>query len=488
MAHFNTSVKKKVSVPDTINKGGTSAFSQSVKLEIASLLLTSFANDSYYEKAPDRFTRLEALISKDPNFSVKALIYARNEFEMRSITHVGAAVIAKHIAGFERSKDFYNMIVRRPDDMTEILACYLSLNQGKKRKLPNALRKGFAMAFNRFDNYQLAKYRGADKSVKLVDVVNLVHPTPNATNTDALKALIANTLRNTDTWESKLTAAGQLAKGEEELSGMKADVWESMLAENKLPYFALLRNLRNIHSQAPKAIPLACNALLNEGAVRKAKILPFRFISALKELAVIGDANARIIGAAIQKAIDISLGNMPSFDGTNLVVLDCSGSMFDKSRNGRMPMETGALFAACIAKKTNADCIVFGNTAQYVSPTLVDSLGSIAGFLGSRNMGGTDYRTWVTTMNKKYDRIFVLSDGEANRGIQAAEPLLKPYRVKYKANPFIFNFDLKGNGTMQFPEAKTFCLAGFGDKTMDLIGMLEQDKNALVHDIEKIEF
>jgi len=88
---------------------------------------------------------------------------------MRSITHVLAGELARVVSGKEWAKRFYSAVINRPDDMTEIIS-YLLAN---KQKLPNALKKGFANAFNSFDAYQLAKYRGETKNVKLVDVVIL---------------------------------------------------------------------------------------------------------------------------------------------------------------------------------------------------------------------------------------------------------------------------------------------------------------------------
>ena len=81
-----------------------------------------------------------------------------------------------------------NVIVR-PDDMLEILAYY----EGKygRSAVPNALKRGMRDSFSKFDAYQIAKYRGETRDIKLVDVVNLVHPEPNDGNREALEALVA---------------------------------------------------------------------------------------------------------------------------------------------------------------------------------------------------------------------------------------------------------------------------------------------------------
>ena len=197
----------------TTNLAGGKAYTQNPELELLSILITSFASDQFYRSANDTFDKLKHLITLcDKEFVAKAAIYARTKFGMRSITHVVASELAKHIGGKEWAKKFYNDIVYRPDDMMEILSYHMA-NNGK---IPNAMKKGFAMAFDKFDRYQLAKYRGQGKGVKLVDVVNLVHPTPVEKNVDAINALVKGELKSFDTWETELSKAGQTASNEEE--------------------------------------------------------------------------------------------------------------------------------------------------------------------------------------------------------------------------------------------------------------------------------
>ena len=248
-------------------------------MELASILLTSFAQDQYYRSANDTYDELNALLPKvDAKFAAKAAIYARHEFGMRSITHVLAAEISAYASGQPWAKDFYKAIVRRPDDMLEIMSYYYA--KGGKT-LPNAMKKGFANAFDKFDAYQLAKYRGTQKAVKLVDVVNLVHPKGTDLNAKALKELVADTLRASGTWETKLTQAGQTATTDAEKVERKAAAWAELIGEGKLGYFALLRNLRNIAEQAPELMDQVCKMLTDENRIKKSLVLPFRYLTAL---------------------------------------------------------------------------------------------------------------------------------------------------------------------------------------------------------------
>lgn len=482
----------------TENIAGGEAYSQSPELELVSILLTSFVSDSFYEKTDDTITRFKGLVAKcKPEFVAKAAVYARKVFGMRSITHIAASELAKHAAGQSWAKSFYEAVVQRPDDITEIVAYYLANNANPsnktkkrgKKTLPGAMKKGLAAAFGKFDTYTLAKYRGENKSVKLVDVVNLVRPKPIEKNGEAIKALINGDLKSLGTWETQLTQAGQKAENEEEKEEFKKDVWENLIKQNKLPIFALLRNLRNIIEQAPKALDGALAMLTNEDAIGKSKIFPFRFLTAYEEIQkVASGADARKVLAALSKAMDISTKNVPVFEGRTLVVLDVSGSMttMTNPKNKMSPARIGSVFAAVLAKANNADLMTFDSASRFVKYNPADTTITIVNGIPF-NGGGTDFRTIFDQAAQPYDRIFILSDMQAWVGNHTPTRNYNLYKQRTGANPFIYSFDLNGYGTMQFPENKVFAIAGFSDKIFGVIKMLETDKNALINEINKIE-
>ena len=199
MSIFNLKRKRNQKVR---NKAGGEAFRQDPRVALASLLLTSFAEDQFYRKGKQTFKELEALLKEvDPQFAAKAAVFTRREYGMRSITHVMAGQLAALASGQEWAKGFYEKIVRRPDDMLEIMAYYQSLGN---KHLTNAMKKGFAKAFDHFDDYQLAKYRRENKAIRLVDMVNLVHPVPTQRNAKALQLLVDGKLKSQNTWENKV--------------------------------------------------------------------------------------------------------------------------------------------------------------------------------------------------------------------------------------------------------------------------------------------
>lgn len=475
MSRFNV----KTEGTKTTNLAGGQAYTQSPELELVSILLTSFANDQFYKSANDTFQTLKNLIAKcDKEFVAKAAIYARTVFGMRSVTHVVASELAKHISGQSWARNFYANIIYRPDDMMEILSYHMATNG----KVPNSMKKGFAKAFDKFDKYKLAKYRGENKGFKLIDVVNLVHPIPVESNAEAIRALTKGELKSFDTWETELTKAGQTATNEDEKADFKKEVWMTLIRDKKIGYFALLRNLRNIIEQAPEVITEALATLENEAMIKKSLVLPFRFTTAYEEIQKLTDGKiVRQVLMSLNKAVDISVSNVPKFDGETLVVLDESGSMAGR------PAQIGALFAAVLVKSNNADLMTFSDMARYQNVNPMDSTITIAGSIKFAS-GGTNFHSIFQTANKKYDRVIILSDMQGWMGYNTPHAEVSAYKKSTGANPFIYSFDLAGHGSMQFPEQNVFCLAGFSEKIFSIMSLMEQDKKALISEIKKITF
>jgi 60 kDa SS-A/Ro ribonucleoprotein len=482
MSKFNSTAKSPKSL--TTNLAGGKAYKQSSEMSLVSLLLTSFVNDQFYRDSNQTLEDLKSHIKsiKNKEFVAKSAIFAREEFGMRSITHALAGELTSELSGIDWAKSFYEKIVSRVDDMTEIMSYYLENKTDKKNpKFPSSLKKGFAKAFDKFDAYQLAKYKGENKDVKLIDVVNLVHPVPTKKNEQALNLLVNGDLKNTKTWESMLTKAGQKAQTEEELSQLKSDAWKELLSTRSIGYFALLRNLRNIITQSPDQIDLACMMLQDPILIQKSKVLPFRFTTAYEEISKLEQNSlTRKVQICLDAALNQSIMNVPKFDGETLVVIDVSGSMSGK------PSEIASLFGSMIAKVNGCDVMTFSNFAQYKNYNQIDSVLTIREsfrFAG----GGTNFKDIFVKANKKYDRVIILSDMQGWIGHDTPVKEFNDYKEKFKCDPYIYSWDLEGLSTLMFPENKVFCLAGFSDKVFDIMKYLEEDKNALVKRINQIQ-
>jgi len=476
MAKFNPARK---TGPDTENLEGAPAYSESPKLEFVSLLLTSFVEDKFYESASAQTKRTVDLMNRIPDkeFLAKAALFARNEYGMRSISHVVASHLAETANGEEWPKRFYAKVARRPDDVTEIISRYAASYNRLPRQIPNALKKGLGMALTKFDEYQVAKYQGKSKSVSLVDAVNICHPK----ETDAIKALVTGTLKPADTWEVKMTQT----KGDKQ---KKEQAWTDLVKSRKIGYFALLRNLRNILQQAPELVKDACELLCDRRMIKKSLVLPFRFLTAIEEIEKLSGPGVQIVLTHINEAIDISIDNIPEFPGRTLIAVDGSGSM-----SGR-PMQIASVFAAALAKQNpDADMIIFSNRARYYNPRRGDSMLSIADRIKKKcEYQGTDFQCVFDTANQPYDRIIILSDMQAwvrAYGYRDSNPgpALRKYKQRFNCDPCVHSFDLNGYGSLQFPERNVYAYAGFSEKVFDVMKIIESDKEALLRKIEGVE-
>ena len=493
MGKFNT--KAKTGSPKTINRAGGQAYKQTNKLAITSILFTSFLKDQFYRTEKETIIVIKNLIASmsDKKFIAKAAIYARNVFGMRSITHLTAAELAANVRGESWLRKFINSVVRRVDDMSEILAYYIAnygeLNSKKRlAKMPNALRRGLADAFSKFTAYHLAKYKMESRDVSLIDLVNLVHPKPTKQNAGALKALVNGTLGPADTWESALSKTGQIAEDEEELKELKSSAWFKLLSENKLGYLAALRNIRNICAQSPESMPLLCKVLTNPESIKKSLVFPYQIIKA-QEVVLSEGMNNRQILTALNTALELTCKNIPEFTGKTLICLDDSGSMGDLYNN-KSPFSMGSLFAAMLFKSDNdCDLMMFSDDARLVKDiNPLDSIATIRTRIGEhRTSRGTNFHAPFQRAVKAYDRMIFLSDEQG--WIEYDTPVndLRRYERVYNCKSYIYSWDLSGYGNMQFPEDRVIALAGFSDRIFDLMRNAETDKSVMLHAIEEIE-
>jgi hypothetical protein len=131
-------LKKRATGANTVNLAGGEAFTESPKLELAALMLTSTLQGQYCRSADVAAQQLRKLIAQidDKKFVAKAAIYARTKAGMRSVSHLTAGELARAVKGQPWTATFYDRVVHRPDDALEILAYYLA---AFGKPIPNAL-------------------------------------------------------------------------------------------------------------------------------------------------------------------------------------------------------------------------------------------------------------------------------------------------------------------------------------------------------------
>ncbi len=509
--------------PDTTNRQGHEAYSLDKWLKLLTMLNTLKMESQFYRSENETMQELKTLVdecaTEDAYFAAQCIVYSRCVGEgMRSINHLAASYLAPHCAGKDWAKRFYGLwnkktksggTVFRPDDMSEIIACFSSMN---KTAATNSMKRGFSAAIEKMDAYSLLKYKGA-----LIDVINLVHPNPkNSTATvehegnivSVIDAIIKGLPVSAETWEVAQSEAGQeVAKAVKEgkidekeaekiLKEAKAENWDGLLEEGKLGILAALRNIRNIlKSDVKKDTILKLSALLSDAdAIRKGKIMPYQIDLAQEVVnSEFSSADARTLVNALLKGYESAVPNLAEMlPGRNLVMVDMSGSMttgvLDSSRKTRYNsscMDKAALIAATVAKATNADIIRFGSRAEYVSWNPNSDVFTIAKAM-KIDMGGTSLDTaWREAMQsgRKYDRVFILSDNECNMGSS-----YKSYMsyVKSVGSPYVYSVDMAAYGTTQLAGDKVRYYYGYGYAMFDDIAKSEFNPEYHIEKVKQI--
>jgi|688.fasta_scaffold34219_15 60 kDa SS-A/Ro ribonucleoprotein len=516
----NLVAKNSVPQPNTQNLQGFEAYSIDNWLRLISLLNTSKLENQYYRNESDTMKELKTLIDtcgkEDPYFVAQCIVYSRCIGEgMRSINHLAAVYLAPYMSGKDWTRRFFSGwdkkaqkggTVFRPDDMSEMVACFTALN-GKS--ITNAMKKGFASTLEKLDTYSLLKYKSS-----ILDIFNLVHP--NQKNSKAtvvyegkavptFEAIVKGYNVSADTWEVAQSEAGQIVvnavkegklseeKAKEVLTEAKAENWKGLLTENKLGILAAVRNIRNILTNNPDQITVEklCSLLSDEVAIRNGKVMPYQLDLANEVLiAEFNDSNSRKVSQALLDGYQKAIPNLAELlTGNNLVMIDMSGSMgvpvADPKRKTRYQstcMSKASLIGMTIAKAVNADVIRFGSNAEYVN---YNSNSDVFGLAKSiqKGMGGTSLSSaWneAQRSGRKYDRVFILSDNECNVG--STYSAYKSY-VEKVGNPYVYSIDLASYGTVAIAGPKVRYYYGYGYGMFDDIAKSEFNP---MHHIEKI--
>lgn len=464
----------------TENKAGNIAYGMNDKSKLVTQVLTSFFNENkfYGDNSAEIQETIKNVIKTDAKFVSNLAVFARREFNMRSISHVLVSYLAHEIEGKPFTRQTVKGISLRGDDVTEIMACYIDLF-GKP--IPNSLKKGINDVLQGFDEYTLAKYKGNGKAVKMRDLLRLCRPKPKTFEQAKMwMSLLEGNLKTPITWETELSANGNNAK-----------TWEKLIDSGKVGYMALLRNLRNIINANPSNIEKVMADIENPEKVKKSKQLPFRFLSAYKQISNVASSKWFDV---LENAIEVSIENMPTLDGTTLIAVDTSGSMGCAiSQKSKVCCYEIGMLLGLMANKICQNSVFYTFNTEIKKYAISHRSGILETATKTPCGGGTNMFLPFEKMiedNIKVDRVIIVSDNECNNSFnyysrKTVQTIADEYRKISGNNIWVHAIDLQGYGTQQFHGAKTNIIAGWSEKVFDFIKLAEQGEGTLEKTIEE---
>jgi hypothetical protein len=491
----------------TANHEGETAYTLSSQLELYTAVVTTSLSNSFYEKDSKRIERLRQLIAQnDPEFVAKLAIYAREQMHLRSVPSVLAVELAKIHNGNNLVSRLVARMVQRADEITELLAYYQLANSRNGIKklglLSKQVQKGLALAFNKFDEYQFAKYN-RDAEVKLKDALFLVHPKAKSVDQqDLFNKIVTGSLKVPYTWETELSAFGQQTFENEQAKATAFRAkWEELIDSGKLGYMALLRNLRNLlQANVSKAhISKVATRLGDAHAVANSKQLPFRFLSAYREIKTVNSFHASEILNALEKAMLVSAANIKGFSADTKVLIACdtSGSMCApvSPKSSVQLYDIGLVLGMLLQNRCHSvQSGMFGDTWKIINLPQTnilanaDELRRRAGEVGYSTNGYLVIKDLVAR-KQIVDKVMIFTDCQLWNSNGTGETIAH-YWKQYKAiapDARIYLFDLAGYGQAPLrTEGKdVFLLAGWSDKVFEVLEAIENGDNALTQ-IEKV--
>lgn len=500
---FNLGLKRR---PPLKNYENATAYRMTDKYELYTAAATSLLNDSYYESGADRLQRLHVLVAKvaatDPAFVAQLAVYAREQLYLRSVPLLLTALLARVHNGDDLVRRLAARVIQRADELPELLAAYASVAGRQREKkqlnrLPAQLRKGVADAFNKFDAYQFAKY-AQKRTVSLRDALFLTHPKAKDEAQQALFDRIASrTLEKPMTWEVQMSELGQkkFNSAEEKAAAMRQS-WTEFVQSGRLGYMALLRNLRNFlrYGVDEEALALVAQRLADPAAVRTARQMPFRYLSAYLELQKVEAEypQAALLMEALERAVIVSAEALKGFDKDIrvLIATDMSGSMTLtlSDRSGIQLMDVGLMLAMLLKAKTGHALTGFFGEVYRLQEVRTDkvlaNVEQLRGIDVGHSTNGYLVIRDLLRRRKAMDKVLIFTDMQLwNSNDNSADSFAAAWsaykRFAPKAKLYLFDLSGYGQAPLRLERDDVTLIAGWSEKVFDMLDAMERGGEAL---------
>jgi len=391
--------------------------------------------DEFYEDGQTIGDRIAGLVKQVPAEEVaRVAIQAKEDMKLRHVPLLLARELARTREGRALAKDLFPRLILRPDDITEFLALYWKDN--KDEPLAKQVKRHLGESFRRFDEYQLAKYNGGQKAIKLRDAIRITRPKPANDDQAALWGrLVKNELATPDTWEVELSKGGD-----------KQASWTRLLTEKRLGGLAMLRNLRNM-TQAGVEVELIRQGVR---AVKAGRLLPINFIAAARH-------NPWFEPELEAKFFECFAGRK-KLKGETIILVDVSASMdWPLSRKSEMRRIDVACSLAMIGREMFENLRVFTFSNSLIETPSRRGFALRDAIVGSQPHGGTELGKAVTSLPPR-DRLIVITDEQSHDPV----PQMKGYLINVASNQ-------NGVGYGQWLH-----IDGWSDKVLDYIAKYEE--------------
>ncbi|GFZ96438.1 hypothetical protein GCM10008018_48510 [Paenibacillus marchantiophytorum] len=474
------------------------AYTRSVEEQYLQTLLTNTMQNTFYADQKvllrDASELHHEMAASNPQFMAKALVFARNEGFMRLQPLFGLAVLSAYRP--DLFAKVFMQVVRIPSDLSDFLTILKGLGRGEGGR---AIKRQVNQFLAGVSEYWAMKYNGRGRSYSLGDAIATAHPKPMDLRQQALfrylrgqeanLALLPQVealeyLKKAETEEEQLAWIEKGKLSYETVTGAikpSKAVWCALLYQ--MPTFAILRHLNTLVRSGvledKQHLDYINSRLTDQKALRKAKILPFRFATAFQQV------EHPVLRDTLRESVDLTFDNLPEIGEMTAIFLDISGSMQGKY------LEIGSVFALALYKKTQGNSLfwLFDTEVTDAKPSRRDSILGQAERI--RAYGGTDTGAPIRKLieqQTKVDQIIIITDEQQNSGSAFYEQLMI-YRsqINRDAKAFIIDIAPYRHAMTPVHDELTHYIYGWSDTVLTYIAQAVRGYGALKERVDSLD-
>jgi len=475
---------------DTCNGAGAPAYALPARQALAQFAATGCLNHCYYSDAEAQLQQvLELCAQLDDGFIARTALYARERAAMKDLPALLCAVLAARgspwlATVFERVIDNGRMLRNFVQILRSGATGRRSLGSRPKRLVQQWLNRASEAAL-------LSACVGTQPS--LSDIVRMVHPKPAEAWRSAWFAWL-NGLPYDVAALPPLTARLQaLRRGEAgEIPPvpfqllthcpLSAAQWAAIARQAGWQMLRMNLNTFARHGvfEQPGMLRHIAKRLSDAEAIRRARVFPYQLLAAARAAQGLPDA----VQAALARALDLALKNVPRLAGRTVVCPDVSGSMHAPVTGWRPGassrvrcVDVAALVAAAfVARCPGTRVLPFREAVVELELDARAGVLANAERLAAIGPGGTDCSAplrWLEQRRERVDTLILVSDNEswidARRGASATLQAWERLRRRHPQARLVC-IDLVPNAHTQAPErADILNVGGFSDAVFEHI-------------------
>ncbi len=489
---FASAMAKLLPRTDAVNRELAPAYAYGPEHKLAQLAATGTLQDNFYAGAETQLAEvLDAARGVDPMFVAQAAVYARGRGAMKDMP----ALLTAYLTMAE--PDLSVRVFGRVIDNGRMLRSFVQIMRSGAvgRKSLGTRPKRLVQQWLEQASMRSLMQAATGTSPSLADIVRMVHPKPSDATRKAFYgwligkpydlAALPVEIAGFEAWKRDRSLALPDVPFEWlTAEPLTAEQWAEL--SGRMGWQALRMNLNTLARHGVFGVEGCADAvasrLSDTNVLTKARVLPYQLMAALGS---VGEGVPLKVQAALETALEASLGRVPAIAGRVVVCPDVSGSMqspvtgYRKGASSKVRcIDVAALVAAAVLRRNpTAQLLPF---EQSVVPLQLDPFARVAvnaARLAAVGGGGTNVSAPLALLNarrEEVDLVVIVSDNEswvdANRS-GATRTMVEWEKLRKRVpTAKLVCIDLQPHGTTQAQNRSDILnVGGFSDAVFDTL-------------------